>query len=150
MKREKYIKHWYRGIFCESSNKRLHDQRAWPTPDEVKLPDGVYAFQFVEKVTRAGRLEDGEVIEKVTWQDASKTFFPGGVVRTREQIANTKDNEILLSNMRCNKWKYVVYAWPQIVLPFDPDKDEVIRDNRHMTRERWNAEHPDKLSLCGA
>lgn len=149
MKIEKYIRYWYRGSFVsEPSDKRLTGGD-FPSPDEVNVPAGVYAFQFKEKHIQTATLEDGRAIEHVDWKSIGPTYYPGGVVLGIDEIAKTPSTEILRDNMRGNKWRSVVYAWPHIVREFDPATDAVIADQREVTREVWNREHPDKQCIPG-
>lgn len=143
MQVEKHVRLWYRGsLFSEDRTKPLDGD--FPSPSSFDVPPGVYAFQFCAKTTLTGTLENGETTSEVRWQDVGPLYFPGGVVKSYDEIPDTERNRILRANMKGNGWDKIIYGWPMIALPYEPGKHVVIADRREMTRERWNAEHPNE------
>jgi hypothetical protein len=93
-------------------------------PLAVDLPRGAYAFRFYDIVE--GEIDGTPVrSERV---DRSKTYYPGGEIRSLEECrARSRASSILVMNMESNRWSHVIFGagdmWAQ---PYDPEKDEVI------------------------
>ena|SRR5260370_29692775 len=117
------IEHWaeyfYPGsLFTESENKKLK-ARDVNKALAACLP-GAFAFQFYDVCVKVGVLEDGEKIEKRTRRNDSGRYYPGGILKTLEEVeAMGKDYSILASNMRCNNWNPVVLTRRGNYQPFE-------------------------------
>lgn len=92
----------------------------------AKLPKWAYSFRFYDLHTLSGKLENGEVIEKSTRENISGWHYPEGEVFDAKGIEALRgDYEILLSNMRCNKWPLLVRTRLNTWQPFN-DGDVIV------------------------
>lgn len=67
-----------------------------------------YAFRFISVAYEEGVSDSGEVMKTAPREACSGLFHIRGKVLRLEDIPDTKENEILRSNMRCNEWPAVV------------------------------------------
>jgi hypothetical protein len=92
---------------------------------DIEFPDNAYAFKVFERED----VVDGDSTFHGKPKQIGKTYYhPDSFVRTAGQIESMDgDWKILLSNMRCNDWEYVVFTrwgnWPQ---RYDPNSCEIL------------------------
>ena len=101
MKTTPMIKFWYPGaLFSEDRSEVSEHERHF---SRVEVPNGAYAFQFYDKVTKEGVMEDGETITNSKSEKFSPTYYPDGEICNYEQAkVHPRCSDILLSNMICN------------------------------------------------
>ena len=93
-------------------------------PSAVVVPARSYAFRLhdIREIT-----DDDGVVLRSDLLNRSKTFWPGGVLKTLDEVRREQGSRILVENMECNGWPSVVFSrfgsWPQ---PFDPATAEII------------------------
>ena len=96
-------------------------------PYKVVWPDSAYAFQIFQRID----IVDGGKVFKGEEKQVGPTYFhPDSRIETLAQVKrNPAATDILIRNMKQNKWKKVVWArwnsWPQ---PFG--KGVVVLDKR--------------------
>lgn len=103
-------------LFSESTTKPI---AAWDAAIAVQMSEKVterygarpYAFKFLTRV-EADPVPDGEGgklnVEPRTVEESGMHFLGGTVLTIEDVERRAGDNEILLSNMRCNGYLFVV------------------------------------------
>jgi hypothetical protein len=94
-------------------------------PDDIEFPENAYCFMVFERED----VVDGDKTFNGKPKKVGKTYYhPDSFVRNAEQIENMDgDWKILLSNMRCNDWKYVVFTrWGNYPQKYNDNDDEII------------------------
>jgi hypothetical protein len=82
-----------------------------------------YAFQFSTRTRRKDELDSREV-------KRSGMYYLGGVVETLADVERraTKDDDILLSNMRINKYDRIITNTNSYRITLPLEKDDVVLD----------------------
>lgn len=116
----RFVEFMYAGSFTADYSSKEVDHA---DPAQVSVPKGAYAFRFYD----IREIVEGGVTLKSGRLNQSKTFYPGGSLKTLAEVRLMPDSRILVSNMECNGWPAVVFnrfgSWPQ---PFDPNRDAII------------------------
>lgn len=95
-------------------------------PRKVEWPGNAYAFRMF----RREDVIDGDKKYRGQPEQLGPVYYhPDSAVQSLEEAqANPKASEVLISNMKCNGWKQIIWTrwmtWPQ---PFDPEKVAVLR-----------------------
>lgn len=108
---KRFARFWYPGLmFGESTDQEIGDKDI----NSLKFPEHAYAFQIIERqdVVEGTKVYKGE--EKVS----GFYYHADSKVETIEELKrNPKASEILISNMKNNKWDKIVWSrfgnWPQ-------------------------------------
>lgn len=97
-----YVEFLYLGALMAESSCEEVSRR---DPATVEVPENAYAFRFFDRM-ETGVEADGE--ERMMTSERfnySPAYYPGGTVYTLASLEREfPDEEILLSNTRCNKW----------------------------------------------
>lgn len=122
-----YVTYYLPGTFFDEDETRSIPRR------DVKLalkrvPKGVFAFEFWSRT----EVKDGG--EKLVGpaKDRSPRYYIGGTVMTADDVKrDVEDNDILLSNMRINKWPLVIRTSAGNIQPFE--KGRALLDGKGRT-----------------
>lgn len=107
--KKNYVTFYSPGTFASETTVKEVD--GWETPQAVEMSKEIierhgampYGFQFT---TRERKEDDFDSKET----KRSNMYYLGGTVETLEEVKakNNPDDEVLISNMECNKWKKVI------------------------------------------
>jgi hypothetical protein len=94
-------------------------------PERVVFPDSAYAFKLWK---REDRVEGDKLFRGDPEQIGPTYYHPDSKVETLQMVeSHPRGNEILISNMKCNKWDSVIWTrwrnWPQ---PFNSKTMQII------------------------
>ena len=93
-----------------------------------RVPKGSFAFEFWSRT----EVKDGGETLVGPAKDRSPRYYIGGTVMTEDDVRReVKDNDILLSNMRGNRWPLVIRTSMGNIQPFE--KGRVMIDGRGKT-----------------
>jgi len=102
-------------IDCDSDTK----------PEDVAFPDNAYAFTLHKRTD----ITDGEDVFKGEEEQCGPVYYhPDSKVEALDEVAlNPNATPILISNMKTNDWKAVVWdRWSERCQPFNPDRQTVL------------------------
>ena len=123
-------KHFVRFISAGSftSEETIKEIDCWDVQKAIAISKKIverhgakpYGFQFITRSRKDDEL-DSRVIKR------SGIYYIDGIVETLDEIKAKKSpsNQILISNMECNRWDKVVITKTGWTLPFNED-DHVI------------------------
>lgn len=121
-----YVQYWYPGLlFSEPSNEKINHR----DPDKIKIPKGAYAFSFFdqEEMVKNGKTLRGEAENHSGYYFVNATIYTLAAVK--KEFGKSASHSILITNMECNKYPYVVKTNIGTWQPFDNKKDKVIKVN---------------------
>lgn len=90
----------------------------------VTMPEGSFGFRFVDQEQA---IVNGEVL-KGAFKDYSGWFYKGRRLSLDDVKKEMPDSNILISNMKCNGWAYVVKTKFGQCFPLE-EKDVVIGED---------------------
>lgn len=93
----------------------------------VAWPDNAYALQFLEERTIVD--DDGTVYRAESKKLGKLVYHQDSYVQSYDEAkANPNATDILLDNMRINRWPQIIWSrwgnWPQ---RFDPETMEILK-----------------------
>lgn len=106
-----FIEFFYPGsLFSESSDRQVKNR------DKPKrIPKNAYSYRFYDKVKITIEGEDAWTKDEVFWRKAKnfsgQHFIDGEkftLVQLKKKYGKDDNYAILISNMKCNRWKHVV------------------------------------------
>ena len=118
-----WITFWAPGSF--TANAWSKDCDVLPSPDEVEIPDNAYAFTLHKREDAI----DGEKTYKGECEQVGPMYYhPNSQVTTLEETKKHRNtSDMLISNMKCNKWDAVIWTrwgnWPQ---PYEESRHKVL------------------------
>jgi hypothetical protein len=119
---KQYVEFYYPGIFMSETNTK---EVATRCVAELEIPDECFGFCFFEKQEIV--FEGEKLVGKP--RNHSGIFYPGGVLYSVGELMAKNQNgkyDILISNMKCNKWDLVVETRKGNFQPFYEDKDVIL------------------------
>lgn len=122
---KRFVRYFSPGSFYANDWTENIDARA---PNSVPWPENAYAFTMHERED----VIDGQKIYKGDSKQIGPMYYhPDSKIETLDEVTrNPKASDILISNMRCNKWEHVVWSrwgnWPQ---PFDETKAVIVHNS---------------------
>src|SRR5690606_28579338 len=136
-------------FFSEQSTK---DIESWDTTKAVEMAEKIserynakpYGFCFKTFKTLESIRDGNEEFEvKPKLEKTSGTYYLGGTLKTYEQVLqeDKKENEILLSNMRCNDWWVVIVNTNSFVFTKEFDENDFIVGPSGKIVEAGNSPH---------
>lgn len=115
-------------FFSEHTTKEIDK---WDVKKAMKMADNIverysatpYGFRFTTRGRTADDFDSKELAR-------SNMYYLGGRIETLEEVEARNDpkEEILRSNMRCNKWDKIIVnenSW-RMVQPFEEEKGDVL------------------------
>jgi hypothetical protein len=135
-----YVEYLHPGSFvAETSGKEVPNRN--PQREAAEAPESAYGFRYYDRFSDTAKLDGAEVELTSKSLRRSKIYYIGGEVLTvadvermdQEAKVNGKDgweqsrHEILLSNMRGNRWDQVLRARTGNIVEFDPKVQEIVR-----------------------
>lgn len=136
-----FVEFFSPGTFISETSEKPID--SWDVKKATKMAKNIserygakpYGFRFRTKVTAEKVVVDGEALDVVPKiKESSGMFFINGRVLTLDDIPDTKENNILRSNMRSNNWNAVVETTNSYrhTAPFEKD-DVCVDSNGNIT-----------------
>lgn len=119
---KKWIKFYRPGtLFSEDWNVEVDEH---PALEDIEWPESAYLARMCQRED----VVEGDTEFKGKLEYVGKSIFhPNSQVMAFEDVKNdSRATDILVSNMKCNKWSHVVWSrWGNCPQPFDPEKDVV-------------------------
>ncbi len=113
-----YIEFLFPGSFVSESSVKEVANRSVPK----KIPKGAFAYSFYD-------MEKTIVGEEEFWgktKNHSGKYYPEAEIFNLKQVkANFPESTIIISNMECNKWKYIVKTRRGNFQPFEKE-DKIV------------------------
>lgn len=99
-----YVEFYHPGAFVSETSAVSIAERC-PKVAAAMAPDSAYAFRFFDR--REVEVEGEKLVGNPT--NESPTYYIGGELMDYDAVRDrVPNNEILLSNMRGNRWEHVV------------------------------------------
>ena len=118
------VEFFYCGALFDESDTRVVKTK---DPEKVVVPEYAFAFSFYDVTEQEATLEDGRAIKYTESKNDDKVYYPGARVMTEKEIVKEiPDSNILVSNMKANKWPKVIKTRMGNFKPYDPDRTIII------------------------
>jgi hypothetical protein len=99
-----YVEFIYPGIMLsESKNKEIVNRN----PKEISIPEGSFGFRFTDR--EEVELADGEILTGKL-KNNSGWYYQGKKMSLEDVKREMPNEEILIDNMKCNGFKYIVWT----------------------------------------
>ena len=102
METQTFVKFWFQGAFFDEDSSKQVNARDIGALD---IPARAYALEFYDiRVTT----DNGVVLKSSPLNESSRFFIGGRVMTYDEIVAEMPDSQILIDNMRINRWSRVI------------------------------------------
>jgi len=118
-----HLEHWVQyalpgSLFNEFDNIKLPERTVEAAIK--RCPSMAFAFHFFDVQVTNGTLENGEAIQKRDTINESGKYYPGGKIKTIDEVAAMGDGySSLLKRMKDNRWEWVVRTRKGTFLVFE-------------------------------
>jgi len=114
-----YVKFYYVGSFVsETTIKKIRHR----DPSSVKVPDSAYSFMFYDQEF----VVDGDTEFTGNIKNRSPDYYPEGKLYSQEEVLKLRNSSTLLSNMKYNKWEYVIKSRAGNFQPYEEGETVLI------------------------
>lgn len=126
MIKKHYVEFFYSGdLYNETFSEEIKSR----DPEKVKVPDGIFGFQFFDIVSDKVEIDDEKIELSSEHLNISPMYYYGGCIYTEaEVVATVPNNEIILRYMQENGWKKVIKIRTGNFQRFDEKEDIFIKE----------------------